>query len=273
MGGVAGVELLPRDRVLPRDDLRQPLDLDQPDGGSELAHPEVESCHAVLGLAVVAEGPRELEDLRAAGDEHAALAGCDRLGGVQRVDARVSPGARAAAVPLGAVRVRAILDQEDPKLGAERGDRFDVEGDVPADVDDEGRLRLAPGGLFFEVGKARAEVLTVAVDERHPGAEGSAASGVAMNVFDGQRTTSPRPTPANCKAASAPPLQLESATAPAPFQRSQAVSKRSVSGPSVHRSESRTSSISACSRGRSRWSKPIAKREKSRCSAGVVVIV
>ena len=39
-----------------------------------------------------------------------------------------------------------------------------------------------------------------------------AASGVAMNVFDGQRTVAPA-TPAKSRAASAPPAQLESATA------------------------------------------------------------
>ena len=59
----------------------------------------------------------------------------------------------------------------------------------------------------------------------------SAASGVAMNVFDGQSTVSPR-TPANSSAASAAPVQPENATAASPFQAAQAASKRSVSGPS-----------------------------------------
>ena len=39
-----------------------------------------------------------------------------------------------------------------------------------------------------------------------------AASGVAMNVLDGHSTVSPW-TPAKCSAASAPPAQLEHATA------------------------------------------------------------
>ena len=44
----------------------------------------------------------------------------------------------------------------------------------------------------------------------------SAASGVAMNVFEGHSTVSPL-TPANCSAASAPPAQLDIATAPSPL--------------------------------------------------------
>jgi len=70
-----------------------------------------------------------------------------------------------------------------------------------------------------------------------------AASGVAMNVFDGHRTVSPW-TPAKSSAASAPPDQLESATDGSPFHASQAASKRSVIPASVQRFESITSSIS-----------------------------
>ena len=56
----------------------------------------------------------------------------------------------------------------------------------------------------------------------------SAASGVAMNVFDGHRTVSPA-TPARSSAARVPPAQDDAATAGASFHRSHAVSKRSVS--------------------------------------------
>ena len=89
-----------------------------------------------------------------------------------------------------------------------------------------------------------------------------AASGVAMNVFDGHSTVSPW-TPAKCSAASAPPAQLESATAGSSFHASQAASKRAFMSASDQRLESSTSSISSCRRARSRWSKPIAKRAKS----------
>ncbi len=83
-----------------------------------------------------------------------------------------------------------------------------------------------------------------------------------MNVFDGQSTVSPR-TPAYSSAASAEPLQLEVATAGRPFQPDQAVSNASVIGPSDQRSLSSACSQSSCSRARSRWSKPIAKRAKA----------
>ena len=93
-----------------------------------------------------------------------------------------------------------------------------------------------------------------------------------MNVFDGHRTVSPA-TWAKSSAASAPPAQDEAATAGAPFHRSQAASNRSVIDASDHRSESSTSSISACSRARSRWSKPMAKREKSGTLSVVEAVV
>ena len=89
-----------------------------------------------------------------------------------------------------------------------------------------------------------------------------AASGVAMNVLDGHSTVSPL-TPAKCSAASAPPAQLDSATAGASFQAPQAASKRAFMSASDQRLESSTSSISECSRARSRSSKPIANRAKS----------
>ena len=100
----------------------------------------------------------------------------------------------------------------------------------------------------------------------------SAASGVAMNVFDGHRTVSPA-TPARSSAARVPPAQDDAATAGASFHRSHAVSKRSVSDASDQRSESSTSSIRAWSRARSRWSNPIAKREKSGILSVVEAVV
>src|SRR5690242_13161387 len=54
---------------------------------------------AAVGLAVVAVQAGVLEQVRVAGDEHAALAGGDRLGGVERVRAGVAPRAGAAASP------------------------------------------------------------------------------------------------------------------------------------------------------------------------------
>ena len=80
----------------------------------------------------------------------------------------------------------------------------------------------------------------------------TAASAVAMKVLDGHSTVSPGPTPAKCSAAMAPPAQLDSATAGISFQASQAVSKRAFMSASDQRLESITSSMSSCSRARSR---------------------
>ena len=94
------------------------------------------------------------------------------------------------------------------------------------------------------------------------------ASGVAMNVLEGTSTASPR-TPAYSSAASAPPVQPDSATASRPFQAAHAASNRSVIAPCDHCCESITSSHSACKRARSRSSKPIAKRWMSGAATGV----
>src|SRR5581483_4484047 len=77
-----------------------------------------------------------------------------------------------------------------------------------------------------------------------------AASGVAMNVLEGQSTVEPA-TSAKCSAAIAPPVHDDTATAGAPFHASQASSKREVIVASDQRLESITSSISAWNRARS----------------------
>ena len=83
-----------------------------------------------------------------------------------------------------------------------------------------------------------------------------------MNVFEGQRTVSPR-TPAHSSAARAAPVQPLNPTASRPFQRAHASSNSTVSVPSLQRSASKIRSQSSCSRARSRWSKPIANRARS----------
>ena len=88
------------------------------------------------------------------------------------------------------------------------------------------------------------------------------ASGVAMNVFDGQRTVRPR-TSRNSSAASAAPGPVPVATAGRPFQALHDSSNWRVSGPSDHCSASSADSQSACRRTRSRWSKPMANESKS----------
>ena len=124
-----------------------------------------EPCHGVVGLAVVAEAAGELERLRVPGDEHPALAGRNRLRRCERPDPGVAPRPAAPPVPVRAVGVRAVLDQEDALSSAELGDLLDLEGDVPADVDDERGAGTVPPRLLLEVGERHAEVVAVAVDE------------------------------------------------------------------------------------------------------------
>ena len=254
--------MLARDLVLPGDDLLHPLGLDQAERGGELAHAEVEAVDLVVGLAVVAERRGELEQRPSmAGDEHAALAGRDGLGRVERVDAGVAEGARARAVPVGAVGVGAVLEQEDAVLAAEGGDPLGVEGDVAADVDEDGRARLVLVRLALEVLERHAEVVAVAVDEldlapafdrrqrrRHEGV-GGAQHGLAAHAGELQRRQRRRRSSPTARPSRRP------------FQAAHAASKRRVSSPSDHWLESMTSSQSSCRRARSRWSNPILNDE------------
>ncbi len=68
------------------------------------------------------------------------------------------------------MRVRAVLEQEDPVVSAVGGDLLGLERDVAADVDEERRLGLVLLGLALEVVERHAEVVAVAVDELHLGA-------------------------------------------------------------------------------------------------------
>ena len=149
-------------------------------------------------------------------------------------------------------RVGAVLDQDDPLGAAERRDPLDLEGDVAADVDEDHRGGLVLVHLPLEVVERHAEVVAVAVDELDLRADlRRIASGVAMNVFEGQSTVLPRSSK-NSSAASADPVQLEVATDGSPFQAVQVASNALTSGPSDHDSSSRIPSQSACSRSRSR---------------------
>ncbi len=65
----------------------------------------------------------------------------------------VAVGPGLAPVPARAMRMRAVLDQEDPVLLAVGGDPLHLEGDVAADVHEERRLWLVPLGLGLEVGE------------------------------------------------------------------------------------------------------------------------
>ena len=218
-----------------------PLGLDQAERGGELVHPEVEPVDLVVGLAVVAELAGELDQLGVRGDEHPALAGRDRLGRVERVDARVAEAARLATVPA-----RRRGRGRSPRAGRSRsrGSRrrsVGVEGEVAADVDEDRRPRLQSLGLGLEVLEGHAEVVAIAVDEldlgagldrgqrrRHEGV-GGAEHGLAPHAGELERRQgAARPT-AQSETGQAVPLR------PALARR------RRASAPSDHCSESSTS--------------------------------
>jgi hypothetical protein len=84
----------------------------------------------------------------------------------------VAERAGAPPVPLGAVRVRAVLEQHDPLRAAKLRDALRVECEVAADVDEEDRLRAMDVHLALEVLERHAEVFAVAVDELDARARG-----------------------------------------------------------------------------------------------------
>src|SRR3954471_17665093 len=104
------IEMRPRDLVLPRHDLLEPLRLNEPERRGELAEPEVQAVHLVVGLAVVAERLGELHEPGVARDERAALARRDRLRGIEGVHAGIPVGAWLAPVPARAVGMGAVLE-------------------------------------------------------------------------------------------------------------------------------------------------------------------
>ena len=83
---------------------------------------------------------------------------------------------------------------------------------MTADVDDEAAFGRCASAFAPKSVNDMQRSWRFAVDELDPRAGATAASGVAMKVFDGQRTTSPR-TSANASAASAAPAQPAKATA------------------------------------------------------------
>src|SRR6266849_1345243 len=116
--------------VFPPSDLVEPFNLDDADCGREFVHAGIQPVYAVVGLAVVTELARVLDDVCVPRDHGTTLASRDRLGRCERPDARVAPRSRAAAMPARSVRMSAVLDQENPLGSAEVGDSLDVEREV-----------------------------------------------------------------------------------------------------------------------------------------------
>ena len=72
-----------------------------------------------------------------------------------------------SAVPLRAVGMGAVLEEDDPFAPAELRDLVGLEGQMAADVDEEDRARLVLAHLPLEIFERHAEVVAVAVDEFH----------------------------------------------------------------------------------------------------------
>ena len=108
----------------------------------------------VVGLAVVAVGARERDEV-GVGARRACRPRRSRSSSSPRTTrCPASPQVPGPApVERGAVRVGAVLDQEDALGAAERGDPLDVERDVPADVHEERRPRAVRGALASKSAK------------------------------------------------------------------------------------------------------------------------
>ena len=166
-----------RGLVLPRHDLVEAIDLHDPERGGELVQPEVEPVDGVVRFAVVPERARELDGILVTGDEHPALTRRDRLRRREGPHADVAEHSAAPAVPLGAVRVGAVLEQEDSLAAAEVGDPLGIEREMAADVHEERSLGPVRVDLALEVFEGHAEVVAVAVDELHACARGDRCQG------------------------------------------------------------------------------------------------
>ena len=164
-------------------------------------------CTRVVGLAVVAERARELDrppgrretSMPPSPVEIVFVGANDQMPASPQVPARrpfqSAPWAWAQS------SIRKI-----PSARQSSAISLDLECEMAADVDEEDGARLVLAHLALEVRERHAEVVAVAVDELDVAPALIAASGVAMNVFDGQSTVSPR-TPAYSSAASAAPDQ------------------------------------------------------------------
>ena len=142
-----------------------------------------------------------------AGDEQPALPRRDRLRRRERPDPGVAPGARRGGREGRAVRVRAVLDQEDALGTAESAIRSTSNAMWPPMC----TRNAARGRCLRALARNRRTTRRGRLDcDRRtppPHPPPVPTSGVAMNVFDGQSTVSPR-TPANASAAIAAPDQL-----------------------------------------------------------------
>ena len=256
------VELRARGLVLPGDDLVQALGLHDADRGGELVQAEVEAV-AARSSACRSSGSRA----RARAPLRASRPACRPRPSRSSWSARTTRSPRRPTFPAGRRSTTRRASGRNPRSGRSPRPRRAARSARPRTRC--GR-RCAPGTR-----RAASVARTLRSRSSNDMQRSSrlqstnstcapawiAASGVAMNVFDGQSTVWPR-TPAHSSAASAAPVQPLNATAPRPFQAAQRSSNSRVSSPSDQRFSSRIRSHNSCRRSRSRWSKPIAKRAR-----------
>ena len=112
--GRDGIKQRPCRLVLPRDDLLEPLGLDEPDRARELAHPEVEACDLVFRLPVVCESRARTRRARAGSKPASHLPPSRSFSSRANDQMLRRPRCPAGGPAKRAMRVRTVLDQEDP---------------------------------------------------------------------------------------------------------------------------------------------------------------
>ena len=205
--GVERVELVAGDPVLPGDDLLEPLGAEDPERGGELVHAVVEPVGRVVGLAVVAEGLGELDQLGVA----------SRRGSRPR-RSRSSSSARTTRSPRRRRR-RACARSRRRRASARspRSGRFPRRGRARRSARSRTRCARRCGRGRPRPACARATLRSKSANDMQRSSRlqstnstcapaSRIASGVAMNVFEGQRTVLPRSSK-NSSAASADPVQ------------------------------------------------------------------
>ena len=163
---VQRVEVLPRERVLPGDDLVEALHADDSECGRELVHPVVEAGPRVVRLAVVAEAPCERRPDRRCREtsmppspvEIVLVAANDQIPASPQLPARLPFHAAPCAWAQSSSSTIPSARQNAAIL-------LDVERDVAADVHEHRGVRSVLQRLALEVVERHAEVLAVAVDE------------------------------------------------------------------------------------------------------------
>ena len=202
------IEVLARDRVLPATISSIRSVWTSAERGGELAHAEVQARDLVVGLAVVAEGAREVEQRRRDA-RRARRPRRSRRSWSRRTSRRrrrpTSPGAGRATGRR--ARGRSPRAGRRPRRGtARRSARISKARWPPMCTSTRG-LRPVLGAAWPRSRRATRTGRRGCSRRRPAGRPPpGSASGVAMKVFDGHSTASPR-TPANSSAASAPPAQ------------------------------------------------------------------